>query len=479
MQFCFLALESPLEDKSCCMLPPPFIRRMKSQLGPEYPDFEAALHTRPPVSVRWKSGLSMDHMASGFSPYTLEPVPWHPRGFYLSERPQFTLDPRLHAGAYYVQEAASMFLYQALTQHVDFSKPLKVLDLCAAPGGKTTLIADLIGPHSILVANEVVRARVNVLRENLEKWGTPNIAITCAEPEQYKFNLPNFFDLVVTDAPCSGEGLFRKDPNATKEWSVDQVTYCAGRQKLILESAYETLAPGGILVYSTCTYNYQENEENVQWLQEAKGMSLLSVKIDPAWGVEAHAGGYHFYPHKTRGEGFYLAILQKNTGVLTKRNVPNGFLSLKPLSKAQLPPVQRWLNADWPLRLFQIPSGEILALPAALEQAYLILDKAINRKWFGVYVGDVKGKDLIPAHPFALSPLVGSFNSIEVTREQALLFLKKEVFDFPPSTETGWTLVRYQGSNLGWIKVLPNRMNNYLPPERRIRMDLEKVIDLE
>jgi len=454
------------------MLPAPFVHQMKALLGAEYADFAAALKTPPPVSIRFQKGLDAGLMQAGFAPLTLTPIPWHPQGYYLSERPQFTLDPRLHAGAYYVQEASSMFLYQALVQHADFSKSLKVLDMCAAPGGKSTLIADLLNPDSLLVANEVIRTRVGVLRENLEKWGVPNIAFTCAESEVFAENLPEFFDIVVTDAPCSGEGLFRKDPDTTKEWSTDNVYMCAGRQQRILTAAVETLAPGGLLIYSTCTYNHLENEDNTKWLQVEHGLELLSIRIDPAWGMVENQGGYHCYPHHVKGEGFYLAAFRKKVGPISKRNIPSGFISLKPLPKAGIPAIQPWLNPEWPVKLFQIPSGEILALPAALENAFLCIDKAIKSKWFGVFVGEIKGKDLIPAHPLALSPLLQPGLVLEVSRDQALLFLKKEVFDLPAGTPNGWTLVCYQGHRLGWIKVLPNRMNNYLPPDRRIRMDL-------
>ncbi|MEI6409549.1 MAG: RNA methyltransferase [Bacteroidota bacterium] len=466
------------------MLPLAFQDQMKALLGGEYTDFTHALVQATPVSLRLNAAkIAARPVTSGFETPVLAlfpeikqtPVPWHPQGIYLAERPVFTLDPLIHAGAYYVQEAASMLLYQALIQYGDFSKSLNVLDLCAAPGGKSTLIASLLNHESLLVANEVIRARVGVLRENLEKWGCPNIAVTSAESEVFAENLPEFFDIVVTDAPCSGEGLFRKDPDAIKEWSPENVQLCAGRQRRILSSAVETLAPGGLLIYSTCTYNRLENEENITWLASEFGLDILPLQSDPAWGLVESEGGYHCYPHRLQGEGFFIAILRKKAGHQPKRNIPNGFISLKPVPKSLVPEITRWLNPGWPMRLFTLPAGEILALPAALENAYLSLDKALKNKWFGVNIGEIKGKDFIPSHALALSNAAAStLPALELSKQQALLLLKKETFEIHPDAPRGWVLARYAGFNLGWMKILPNRMNNYLPQERKIRMELER-----
>lgn len=443
---------------------------MQDMLGPEeYAAFAAALQEAPPVSIRMNASRASAPTA-GIS----DAVPWHPFGFYLAERPVFTLDPAFHAGAYYVQEASSMFLYEALRQTVDFSKHLKVLDLCAAPGGKSTLIADLHNPESLLVANEVIRSRVGVLRENLEKWGAPNIAVTGAEAEE--FSMPGgWFDVVVTDAPCSGEGLFRKDPGAVREWSPAHTEFCAGRQRRILAAAVAALKPGGVLAYSTCTYNRLENEDNADWLASSFGLDMLRLKLPPEWGIVESNGGYRFFPHRLRGEGFYIAVFRKKDGPEVRHTVPANFQNLRPIAKNLVPQLSPWLNAEYKTRFFQTPSGAILALPASLESEYLVLDKLLKTKWFGVAIGEFKGKDFIPSHALALSRLLSpALPGIELTREQALLFLKKEIFDLPPETPRGWVLARYAGLNLGWMKVLANRMNNYLPSERRIRMDIHR-----
>lgn len=452
------------------MLPPDFQQQMRAMLGPEYPAFESALQDAPPVSIRFnprKTPLNLP-------PFVAGRIPWHPEGFYLSERPVFTLDPLLHAGAYYVQEASSMFLHEAIRQTVDLSKPLKVLDLCAAPGGKSTLLSAMLGPGSLLVANEVIQSRVGGLRENLERWGAPNVAITSADSEVFGA-LEGWFDLIVTDAPCSGEGLFRKDADAQKEWSAAQVEVCAARQRRILAAAAEALAPGGVLVYSTCTYNHLENDGNVDWLAAEFGLEPLALRVPEEWGILATKRGYQFFPHRVRGEGFFLTVLRKNTGETPRRHIPSGFISLKPLPKNQVPDMQRWLADSASFRFFQTPGGDVLALPAALENDFLILDKLLKNKWFGVNAGEFKGRDFAPSHALALSTALSpDLPRVVLSREQALLFLKKETFDLPADTPKGWALAAYEGLPLGWMKVLPNRMNNYLPAERRIRMELAR-----
>ncbi|MCE7926139.1 MAG: RNA methyltransferase [Haliscomenobacteraceae bacterium CHB4] len=480
------------------MLPPPFEHQMQELLGrEEYAAFLVALQETPPVSIRlnpfktvdggrWTvhgGGEIADEKISDESSVIHPPpstvhrlpstVPWHPLGFYLPERPVFTLDPAFHAGAYYVQEASSMFLYEALRQSVDFSRPLNALDLCAAPGGKSTLVADMLQPDSLLVANEVIRSRVGILRENLEKWGAPNIAVTSAEAEELAA-LEDFFDVVVTDAPCSGEGLFRKDPGAVREWSPANVELCSGRQRRILATAVKSLAPGGVLAYSTCTFNRAENEENVAWLTQNFNLEPVRLHIPSEWGIMETDGGYRFFPHKVRGEGFFLAVFRKKEGDRKKIASASAFKSIKPIAKNLAPEAARWLRPDLEVRFFQTPTGEVLALPATLETDYLILDKYLKAKWFGTMAGTFKGSDFIPSHALALSRLISpTLPALDLERDQALRFLKKETFDVPPDAPRGWTLARYAGLNLGWIKILPGRMNNYFPAERRIRMDIK------
>jgi len=464
------------------ILPPPFIRQMQALLGTEWPLLEKALQAYPPVSIRLnprktkedgRSTLDPSMPAFGNSAITASPIPWHPQGFYLSERPVFTLDPRFHAGAYYVQEASSMFISEALRQTVDCSKSLKVLDLCAAPGGKSTLMADLLSSDSLLISNETIRPRTGPLRENLERWGNPNVAVTSGEVEAFAA-MEDWFDVVLADAPCSGEGLFRKDPDAMREWSLPHVEFCAGRQKRILAAAVQALAPGGILLFSTCTYNAQENDENVAWLAKTFDLAPVGLEIPTDWGIErTPEGGFQFFPHRLQGEGFFLAVFRKKAGEVKKHTPPGVFRNLKPLHKSLIPQASSWLSPEVDARFFQTPAGEILALPAALEPAFLLLDKHLKTKWFGVNIGEIKGKDFVPSHALALSLWAApQLPAVDLSLEQALLFLKKETFDPPDGWPKGWALARYEGLNLGWVKILPNRLNNYLPQERRIRMSI-------
>lgn len=363
-----------------------------------------------------------------------------------------------------------MFLYEVLRQAVDFSQRLKVLDLCAAPGGKSTLLAGMLGEGSLLVANETIRSRTAPLRENLERWGSPNAAVTSGEVEALA-EMDGWFDVVLADAPCSGEGLFRKDPDAVREWSLPHVEFCAGRQRRILAGAVQALAPGGILVFSTCTYNAQENDGNAAWLAKTFDLLPIGLKIPAEWGIAQTDFGWQFYPHRLRGEGFYVAAFRKKEGEAKKHTLPAAFKNIKPLAKNLVPQATAWLSPEAEARFFQTPSGEVLALPAGLEGEYLLLDKFLKAKWFGTNIGEFKGKDFVPSHALALSQWASpDLPAVDLGREQALLFLKKETFEPPPDAPRGWVLARFEGLNLGWLKILPNRLNNYLPQERRIRM---------
>lgn len=367
-----------------------------------------------------------------------------------------------------------MFLHEALRQSVDFSQPLRVLDLCAAPGGKSTLLASMLGPDSLLVANEFVRQRIGVLRENLEKWGVPNIAVTSAGAEDFA-PLGPWFDVVVADAPCSGEGLFRKDPDAVREWSPGHVDACALRQRTILAGAVEVLKPGGVLAYSTCTYNRKENEENAAWLTRMYDLEPLRLSVPTTWGIAETDGGYRFFPHRLRGEGFFISVFRKKEAPAGRsKNAPPAFRSLTPAAKTLLPELRAWLRAEADMRFFQTPAGDVLGLPASLETGYLALDAVLKNKWFGTRIGQFKGRDFVPDHALALSNEVSAdLPGVGLNLKQALLYLKKENFDLPPGAPAkGWVLARHQGLNLGWLKALPARWNNYLPQERRIRMEI-------
>lgn len=445
-------------------LPTPFLEQMQAQLGTETDAFLEALATEAPTSIHFNI-LKKQHSGENS-----DGVKWYSNGIYLPERPVFTLDPAFHAGSYYVQEASSMFVANAVRQLLDLSAPAKVLDLCAAPGGKTTLLATLLHPDSLLVANEVIRSRYQVLDYNLTKWGTANKITTSQDAEQFG-KIKSFFDLILVDAPCSGEGLFRKDPQAISEWSTESVQRCSARQKRILSETVDRLKPGGILLYSTCTYNDQENEDNAAWLLEEFPLKPVPLAIEPGWGITTKKLGYQCYPHRVKGEGFYLAAFQKLDTAEQSGNIkPAGqFRHFQRLAKKKLPALRNFIRPDAELIFLESEKGQIIALPASVHLDALSLDPFLRYSRMGVPVGRFKGNDLIPDPALALSNLLHpDLPKLEVDRENAIRYLRKEVPDI--SAPGGWQLISYQELPLGWIKGLKNRINNYYPKEWRIRM---------
>jgi len=401
----------------------------------------------------------------------MEPVPWCSTGFYLPERPFFTFDPLLHAGAYYVQEASSMFLEQCITQLADLSSPLKVLDLCAAPGGKSTLLLSLVNDNSLLVSNEVIKTRVGALVENISKWGLPNVIVTNNDPKDFA-RLPGYFDVMVVDAPCSGSGLFRKDPMAIDHWSEEAVAMCSLRQKRILADAFGSLRKNGLLVYSTCSYSVAENEDVCDWLVEEYNVRPLSLQLDSAWNIttttsEKHrATAYRFFPDKTRGEGFFVACFQKTYGSdeTTLRPKRSG-LQTAPAREQAL--VRPWLQVPDHLQLFDL-GKEIFGFPHILVEDLAMIHANVYVKKAGVLVGKIVRDEVLPAHELAVSTIVKeNLPSVSLKKEEALQYLRKEEVTLS-SAHRGWMLVTYKGINLGWIKAMANRANNYYPKEWRI-----------
>lgn len=459
------------------MLPTTFLLRMEQVLYDEFPAFLEALDATPPTSIRCNSrkGVSL--------PGNFEKVKWNEEGVYIPERPIFTLDPAFHAGGYYVQEASSMFIAEALRQLVDLSQPLKVLDLCAAPGGKTTLLSSILSPDSLLVANEVIKPRFRILEENVIRWGMPNVLLTSHDPEHFA-GLKNYFDIVLVDAPCSGEGLFRKTPAYRAEWSEELVRMCASRQRRILAEAQELVKPGGWLLYSTCTFNDLENIDNADWLRQNFPLASRQLTLEDDWNIvereEGQAWGYQFFPHRVQGEGFFLSVFQNmETGWLPEPSNQINFSKYKPISRKLRPAVENWLAEPDDLALCEHERGDLYAIPQSLLPDFAYLAGQLKRFKMGVKAGLFKGNDFIPAHSLALSLIASPhLPTVELTSEQALRFLKREVFPLE-TAQSGWQIVRYNSLNLGWIKALPNRINNYLPMEWRIRMDLPPTDEIQ
>lgn len=455
-------------------LPTPFISNTRALLGnEEYEKLFAAWQQQTPVSIR----VNVEKLK-----YTsTSPVPWCADGHYLDKRLTFTFDPLFHAGCYYVQEASSMFVEQVMKCYVG-QKPTVMLDLCAAPGGKSTHARSLLPQGSLLVANEVIRNRSQILAENLTKWGREGVVVTNNNPADFA-PLRSFFDVILADVPCSGEGMFRKDAGAIEEWSPANVELCWQRQRRIIADIWPCLRPGGVLIYSTCTYNTKENEENVQWMCSEFGAEALAVDISASWQVtgnllsDARFPVYRFLPHKTRGEGFFLAAVRKpfdapdaaypDQSPLPKKK-QNVAASL--VSKEQLALAQSWLTQGDTYDL-SVNNTSIIALSNLHRTQFAALQQHLRIVQAGVALGEVKGKDLIPAHALAMSLALnpGIFSTQELTYEQAIAYLRKEAISLPEASVRGYLLVAYKGTPLGFVKNIGNRANNLYPQEWRIR----------
>jgi 16S rRNA C967 or C1407 C5-methylase (RsmB/RsmF family)/NOL1/NOP2/fmu family ribosome biogenesis protein len=413
------------------------------------------------------SGEEGGHFWSGDA--RMERVPWSSFGYYLPERPSFTFDPVFHAGAYYVQEASSMFIEQALRQTIDLSRPLRVLDLCAAPGGKSTLLQSLLSAGSLLVSNEVIRSRANILQENIIKWGGAGVVVTSSDPHDLG-RLKNYFDVIVVDAPCSGSGLFRREPEAVREWSIDNVRLCSQRQRRILADSWPALRQDGLLMYSTCSYSREENEDIVAWIVEDLGATGCRLETASEWKIVETEGrlgayGYRFYPDRVRGEGLYVACLRKTGGAAFGAFRKKG--SVERLSGNEIEKLGSWVRADGGLAYFR--HAELIhAIPEVVLPELSVLQSACYLRRAGVPLGKWSVKEFIPEHDLAMSTLVHpGLPVVSLSREQALSYLRKDELAVERD-HRGWMLVQYGGMNLGWIKALPGRINNYYPKEWRI-----------
>ncbi len=398
-------------------------------------------------------------------------VPWAPDAWYLSARPSFTLDPLFHAGAYYVQEASGMFLAFALKQTVDLSQKLRVLDLCAAPGGKSTLIQSLISQESLQMSYEVIKTRVPVLYQNMTKWGHVNGMISNNDPAHFK-KVPGFFDLILMDAPCSGSGLFRKDPDAAVLWSPDVVRLCSQRQQRILADVWDSLKEDGFLIYSTCSYSKEENEDILDMVFQQYPCISIPLSPDPEWKIietisdKAGAFGYRFYPDKVLGEGFFLAAIQKKQAVDPMRSKK---MNRNPavIPKSVERQISGWINEG--SFNYTLVGEAIHALPTGLLNDFDILKNTLYLKKAGVRIGKPGDNDWIPDHELALAGILkDDVVPLELSKPDALHYLRGETFD-TSLREKGWRVVSFLGQRLGWVKLLDKRMNNYYPKSWRIR----------
>jgi 16S rRNA C967 or C1407 C5-methylase (RsmB/RsmF family) len=468
-----------MSDSRMVRLPDAFLKRMQSLLVDRFANFEHSFREEVPVAVRinphkWMKTLPDDK------------VPWCTNGCYLKKRPLFTADPWLHGGAYYVQEPHSMFLEQAFIS-AELPEKALILDLCAAPGGKTTHLLSLLRPGDLLVSNEVIRSRSYILLENVTKWGSPDVVVTRNDPQDFGA-LAEIFDLVVTDVPCSGEGLFRKDPGSVAEWSPENTGHCALRQQRILSEAWKCLKPGGYLIYSTCTYNPAENEENLKWLSEQEEAEPVKIAVPEDWNIShinhGNICGYQFYPHMSRGEGFFLGMVRK--GRLKETNSgrklgggKDGRWKDGKGHNLKVPEIMlQWINPGFEGIWFQ-KEGIWHSFPTSWSSYLPFMEKHLTVLQAGTPVATQLEKQFIPHPALALSRTVKRevFPEYTCSHQEAIAFLRKE--NLPArSQEKGWMLVTFMDLPLGWLKNLGNRTNNYYPGEWRIRMDIHGIPQL-
>lgn len=453
------------------VIPGALLQTLEEVVGFDKPAFlQVHEAQQPPTTIR----LNTSKWKHALPPFeTTAAVPWCSTGYYLPERPAFGMHPLWHAGAFYVQEASSMAIEQVFLQHVSFEKneSLKVLDLCAAPGGKSTHILSLLQESDVLVSNEVIGSRVNVLLENMTRWGAANCIVSNNDPADFS-KLENLFDVVLIDAPCSGSGLFRRDPDAIKEWSEDAVIRCCQRQERIITDVWPALKEEGILIYTTCSYSPSENEEMVDWIHDQFECEALSLQLPETWGiVQTHSAKhahtcYRFFPNKVAGEGFFMAIFKKKEGeneavFSKKKQVPKQDIPVNILWN-------QWVKNDMALSFYK-HKETLYAMPPHTYDLFLQLQSALHIRKAGVCLGEWMHNGLQPDHALAMSSLLHpDIGKISLTMEDAQQYLRKENITINDSRK-GWLLATFDNIPLGWMKHLGNRTNNYYPKEWRLR----------
>ena len=445
------------------MLPEEFLKRLRNQSYFDSAGVVDAL-SRPAESSVRVNRRKWPHPVTRY-----ERVSWEPDGYYLSGKTLFTPDPLFHAGAFYPQESSGMFAGEFFRQLTAGMTSMRVLDLCGAPGGKATHLSAILGDDGLLVANEVIRARSAVLAENITKWGMGNTVVTQNDPARFA-SLTGFFDVIVADAPCSGEGMFR-NPAAVREWSLQNTRLCSERQRRIIMEVWPALKPGGILIYSTCTFNPAENEENISWIMETTGSEPLTADLKGTRGITVinHAGiqGYGFHPGRVRGEGFFIAAVRKSAGSgRAHRDFRRGAVRLSDAAYSRSEPL-----ADFNRGRVIMAGNRIIALAAEADIISYLSERLTVIK-AGTMIGELKNDDLVPAHDLAMSVKQkrGSWPEHELSYDEALAYLRLEL---PPALlmPAGRVLVQYRGVPLGFVNNLGNRLNNGYPQSWRIRME--------
>jgi 16S rRNA C967 or C1407 C5-methylase (RsmB/RsmF family)/NOL1/NOP2/fmu family ribosome biogenesis protein len=419
-----------------------------------------ALQATTPIAVRMNPSKNIDPIWE-----VMEEIPWCPNGYYLNHRPSYVRDPMFHAGVYYPQESGSMSIDWVVRQLSLPDEPV-LLDLCAAPGGKSTILISFLNGKGTLLANEIIPSRANILLENCTKWGGKNVLVTQNDPSDFQ-TLPSVFDLILVDAPCSGEGMFRKDPKAIEQWTPESHRFCATRQHKILDSILPCLKKDGYLIYSTCTFHEAENEDQVQRLLTEYDMELVEVALPEGAILGKDGLGFYCLPSYMKTEGFYCAVLKNRKANDSAR---------KPIKKDHHKKVNAKISSlfdrveareeflyQWRENWHQLNQKTYDILPLVLTHLHL-------RK-MGTCLGNDLGKGWIPTVDLALDPsMEHHYPRVEVEKELALNYLRGETFSL--SLASGFWIITYQGIPLGFIKVIGNRFNNLYPKTWRIRMRL-------
>lgn len=453
-------------------LPEKFVERMRRELGAaEAEALCAALDGRASTSVRWNDAKCGAAQPSGRA------VEWSPSGRRLDERPAFTLDPDFHGGAYYVQEASSQFAGYILTSAAggaERCRGMRVLDMCAAPGGKATHYASLVGCGGLVVANEINRSRAAVLADNIRKWGTGNVAVTCCDSARAG-SLEGWFDAVAVDAPCSGEGMFRKSEEARAQWSEAAVAMCAERQVEIAVNAFRALRRGGIFIYSTCTFNRTENENVLRRIGEVLGDGLCEtpeVEADASWGVAAGREGafrtFRFFPHRVEGEGMFLAVARRADGPERVRDPRLRRNVVSPVDSRTSKELARWVACPEAMR-FMSAGDTLYGCYAGRYDDIVLLSERLAVIYSGVAMGQVFKGVLRPDGALALYAGMsrGAVPCRDVSAAEALRFLRKQDMD-AAGFEQGLNVVTCGGLPLGFVKRIGARVNNMYPNSLRI-----------
>lgn len=450
-------------------LPEEFLAQCASMGVAAMENLSEALKTEPTVSVRFNATKGCEPAEGA------DCVPWCRGGCYLTERPAFTFEPELHQGLYYVQDASSMFLRYVVEVLTANAAPVRYLDACAAPGGKTTAALDVLPKGSLVVANEYVPTRAAVLRENLTKWGVP-CAVRSGDTARFAAD-GAVFDLIAADVPCSGEGMMRKDAKAVEQWSPELVVECVARQRQIIDNLWPALAPGGYMIYSTCTFNRAENEEMVQYMMERYGAEPVEISINAEWGIIPAVGAdfpaYRFIPGAVRGEGLFLAVVRKSVddqlavpaSQKQRREKPRkgGGKEKQPVIPKE---VTTWLKPDSGAVLKAMPDGSIKALFPMQWPDFPYIPE--------LEVATVKGRDLIPSHDLAMSIHLNreAFACQEVDEPTALEYLHCQSITLPGDAPRGIVLLTHNDKPLGFVKNIGSRANNLYPRSWRILKDV-------